>query len=80
MKLTCLEKQSLIRRRLEYWKHEDLPATGFIYNLYPYIWEEGDNAENTEGAMKYWKHTDIPQYKYRALTEAVFLIENLVRI
>ena len=29
VKLTCPENQSLIRRRLEYWKHEDLPATGY---------------------------------------------------
>ena len=38
VKLTCPEKQSPIRRRLENWKHEDLAATGYIYNLYHYIW------------------------------------------
>ena len=38
VKLTCPEKQSLIRRRLENWKHTDLVATGYIYNLYYYIW------------------------------------------
>ena len=37
VKLKCPENQSLIRRRLEYRKHEDLPATGYIYNLYCYI-------------------------------------------
>ena len=38
LKLTCPENQCHIIRRLENWKHEDLAATGYIYNLYPYIW------------------------------------------
>ena len=37
VKLTCPENQCHIRRRLENWKHEDLPATGYIYKLYSYI-------------------------------------------
>ena len=37
VKLTCPEKQSLIMRKLENWKHTDLAATGYIYNLYYYI-------------------------------------------
>ena len=37
VKLTCPENQCHIMRRLENWKHEDLAATGYIYNLYHYI-------------------------------------------
>ena len=33
VKLTCPEKQSLIRRRLENWKHEDLAYQGYTYSL-----------------------------------------------
>ena len=39
VKLTCPENQCHIMRRLENWKHEDLAATGYIYNLYHYIWQ-----------------------------------------
>ena len=38
VKLTCPEKQCHIMRRLENWKHKDLAATGYKYNLYHYIW------------------------------------------
>ena len=31
VKLTCPENQCHIMRRLENWKHKDLPATGYIY-------------------------------------------------
>ena len=37
VKLTCPENLCHIRRRLENWKHKDLPSTGYIYNLYSYI-------------------------------------------
>ena len=37
VKLTCPENQCHIMRRLENWKYKDLPATGYIYNLYHYI-------------------------------------------
>ena len=37
VKLTCPENQCHIMRRLENWKHKDLAATGYIYNLYHYI-------------------------------------------
>ena len=33
VKLTSPEKQSLIRRRLENWKHEDLAYQGYTYSL-----------------------------------------------
>ena len=33
VKLTCPENQSLIRRRLEYWKHDDLAYQGYTYSL-----------------------------------------------
>ena len=38
VKVTCPENQCHIMRRLENWKYEDLPTTGYIYNLYHYIW------------------------------------------
>ena len=34
VKLTCLENQSHIMRRLENWKYKELPATGYICNMY----------------------------------------------
>ena len=37
VKLTCPVNQCHIMRRLENWKHKDLPVTGYIYNLYHYI-------------------------------------------
>ena len=37
VKLTCPENQCHIMRRLDNWKHKDLAATGYIYNLYHYI-------------------------------------------
>ena len=39
VKLTCPENQCHIMRRMENWKHEDLAATGYIYNLFHYIWQ-----------------------------------------
>ena len=33
VKLTCPENQSFIRRRLEYWKHNDLAYQGYTYSL-----------------------------------------------
>ena len=40
VKLTCPENQSLIRRRLEYWKHKDLPATSiYITCILVFVWE-----------------------------------------
>ena len=44
VKLTCPENLCHIRRRLENWKHEDLPATGYIYNLYSYICPQGPRS------------------------------------
>ena len=37
VKLTCLENQCHIMRRLENQKYKDLLATGYIYSLYHYI-------------------------------------------
>ena len=39
VKLTCPENQCHIMRRLENWNYDDLPATGYIYDLYHYIFE-----------------------------------------
>ena len=39
-------------RRLENWKHEDLAATGYIYNLYHYIWGNSPTLiSNTEAII-----------------------------
>ena len=40
VKLTCPENQCHIMRRLDNWKYKDLPATGYIYYLYHYIWDK----------------------------------------
>ena len=47
VKLTCPENQCQVMRRLENWKHKDLAATGYIYNLYHYIctWEDQPGEE-----------------------------------
>ena len=51
VKLTCPENQCHIMRRLENWKYKDLPATGYIYHLYHYIWGVGAKTEETLGVV-----------------------------